>query len=91
MKLLFKTFNCGAGDCLFMTLKNETNSFHIMVDCGSLKDEILAFVNNELCKRIDLMVVTHIDNDHIAGIATLLEKSTRFANRKNIVQLLSQT
>lgn len=74
MKLLFRTFNCGAGDCIFLTLKKETASFHIMVDCGSLKDEILAFVKNELGKRIDLMVVTHIDNDHIAGLSILLDK-----------------
>ncbi len=74
MKLLFRTFNCGAGDCLFMTLKKETNSFHIMVDCGSLKDEILAYVKNDLGKRIDLLVVTHIDNDHIAGVCVLLKK-----------------
>ena len=74
MKLLFRTFNCGAGDCLFMTLKKETDSFHIMVDCGSLTDEILAYIKNELGKRIDLMVVTHIDDDHIAGVSVLLEK-----------------
>ena len=74
MKLLFRTFNCGAGDCLFMTLKKETDSFHIMVDCGYLKDEIQQYIENELGKRIDLLVVTHIDNDHIAGLATLLEK-----------------
>lgn len=74
MELSFKTFNCGAGDCLFLILKKKTASFHIMVDCGSLKEEILAFVKNELGKRIDLMVVTHIDNDHIAGLSILLDK-----------------
>ena len=74
MKLSFRTFNCGAGDCLFIKLRKETDMFHIMVDCGCLKDEILSFVKNELGKRIDLMVVTHIDNDHIAGLSMLLEK-----------------
>lgn len=76
MKLLFRTFNCGAGDCLFMTLQKETGSYHIMVDCGKLKDEIQEYVENELSKRIDLLVVTHIDNDHIAGLTALLEKVT---------------
>ncbi|MCR4798905.1 MAG: MBL fold metallo-hydrolase [Bacteroidales bacterium] len=74
MKLLFRTFNCGAGDCLSLTLKKGKDSFHIMVDCGCLKDEIQQYIENELGKRIDLLVVTHIDNDHIAGLATLLEK-----------------
>ena len=74
MKLTFRTFNCGMGDCIFLILKKEDASYHIMVDCGSLKDDILSFVRNDLQERIDLLVVTHIDNDHIAGLSTMLEK-----------------
>ena len=48
MKLTFRTFNCGMGDCIFLILKKEDASYHIMVDCGSLKDDILSFVRNDL-------------------------------------------
>ena len=74
MKLTFRTFNCGAGECLFLILQKEDSSFCIMVDCGYLKDEILTFITEELNKRIDLLIVTHIDNDHISGLVSLLDK-----------------
>lgn len=57
-----------------MQMQKEDSSFCIMVDCGNLKDEILTYITEVLNKRIDLLIVTHIDNDHIAGLSTLLER-----------------
>lgn len=74
MLIKFRTFNCGIGDCLFLILQKEGKSFNIMVDCGRLTDEVLSYVINDLNKTINLLIVTHIDNDHICGVASLLQK-----------------
>lgn len=73
MKATIKTFPCLDGDCIFMILKDEAkaDSFHIMIDCGALSDEITDYICNELQLRIDLLVVTHIDKDHIDGITAM--------------------
>lgn len=67
MKLTFRSFNCGKGDCLFLQMRKEDSSFCIMVDCGNLKDEILTYITEILNKRIDLLIVTHIEMD-LCGI-----------------------
>lgn len=74
MLIRFKTFNCGTGDCLFIILQNKERFFHVMVDCGRLTDEILSYVTHDLNKTINMLIVTHIDNDHINGIASLLHR-----------------
>lgn len=73
MKATIKTFPCLDGDCIFMKLKDVTNaeSFHIMIDCGALSEDITNYICNELQLRIDLLIVTHIDKDHIDGITAM--------------------
>lgn len=44
----------------------------MMVDCGQYEDAIKQYVEETLGKRIDLLIVTHIDNDHIEGVKTML-------------------
>lgn len=74
MRAIFKTFESGAGDCLFLILKDDQigDSFHIMVDCNVLTPEIKHFIYSELGSKIDVLVVTHIDADHTNGIVKLL-------------------
>ena len=74
MKAKIKTFESGAGDCIFLVMKDEMDgsSFHIMLDCNVLTDEIKAYIREELNKRIDVLIVTHIDSDHINGITKLM-------------------
>lgn len=73
MKYTFKTFFCGAGDCIFFIITDGENSTSIMVDCGQYKPDINNFVINDLGGKIDYLIVTHIDNDHIDGLVTMLE------------------
>ena len=73
MKYTFKTFFCGAGDCIFFILNDGEHTISFMVDCGQYKLEIAAFVMNELGGKIDYLIATHIDNDHIEGLATMLD------------------
>ena len=74
MRAIIKTFESGAGDCIFLVMKDETDGsrFHIMMDCNVLTDEIKAYIRDELYKRIDVLIVTHIDSDHANGITKLM-------------------
>lgn len=78
MKATIKTFQCKNGkyfgDCIFLILKNEiTNeSFHMMIDCGALSEDIKDFIRNDLEMRLDMVIATHIDSDHIDGITAIL-------------------
>ena len=74
MRAEIKTFESGAGDCIFLVIKDEmdNSSFHIMMDCNVLTDEIKTFIRVDLCKRIDVLIVTHIDSDHANGITKLM-------------------
>lgn len=67
------TFDVGAGDCIFLTLDNGESKFSIMVDCGDYTSSVKEFVINELHNSIDLLIITHIDNDHIDGVKEMLE------------------
>lgn len=46
-----------------------------MVDCGKYTEEIDCFVRNQLKNRIDYLIVTHIDNDHINGLVSMLSQN----------------
>lgn len=74
MRTIVKTFESGAGDCIFLVMKDELDdsSFHIMMDCNVLTDEIKTYIRDELYKRIDILLVTHIDSDHANGITKLM-------------------
>ena len=74
MRATFRTFESGAGDCLFLILRDEQegSSFHIMVDCNVLTSEIKHFIYEDLESRIDTLIITHIDADHTNGIIKLL-------------------
>lgn len=75
MKYTFRTFYCGSGDCIFLMLENGNYTLNIMVDCGKYTKEIDCFVRTELKNKIDYLIVTHIDNDHINGLVTMITKN----------------
>ena len=70
------------GDCIFVSIEENGNNFNILVDGGTKNTYldlrmgypipgVLRQKLDELQakgKHIDLLVITHIDNDHIAGI-----------------------
>lgn len=72
MTATIKTFRSGVGDCIFLLLKQEEQQYTIMVDCGKYKESIQQYVSETLKNRIDLLIVTHIDNDHIEGVKEML-------------------
>lgn len=56
-------------------LENGDFALNIMVDCGKYTEEIDDFVRTELRNKIDYLIVTHIDNDHINGLITMTTKN----------------
>ena len=75
MKATIKTFESGAGDCEFFILRDEqTNqSLHLMIDCNILTNEIKGYIVNVLNKRIDYLIITHVDSDHIDGFTKMFK------------------
>ena len=66
------------GDCILITIEKE--DIHILIDGGTaetyrnyLKTRLIQLKNEG--KVIDLLIVTHIDNDHIGGIIELFKEN----------------
>ncbi len=78
MRIIFKSFKSGVGDCNFLLLKQGETQFSVMVDCGKLSDEIASYIENDLKNTIDILFVTHIDNDHIEGLVDLMQGNKKF-------------
>jgi ribonuclease BN (tRNA processing enzyme) len=74
MKYLFRAFKSGSGDCIFLLLYNNGQEVHVMVDCGKYEPEIDEFIESKCNCVLDYLIVTHIDNDHINGLITMLSK-----------------
>ncbi|WP_299252574.1 hypothetical protein [uncultured Aquimarina sp.] len=66
------------GDCIWITYGPENNPSRILIDGGtggtrhSIKKLVEELPENE--RKLELLVVTHIDRDHIEGILKLLEE-----------------
>ncbi|AAQ65990.1 conserved hypothetical protein [Porphyromonas gingivalis W83] len=75
MKYIFRTFSCGSGDCIFLILKSGDYTLNLMIDCGKYTEEIDEYVRNSLKNKIDYLIVTHIDNDHINGLIKMLTQN----------------
>lgn len=72
MRAKLQTFKSGNGDCIFLRLFDGDNCYHIMIDCGDFTEEIESFVQTHLQNHIHLLIVTHIDFDHVDGLCKML-------------------
>lgn len=76
--LKVKVLPANCGDCIIISFNDGDIIKNILIDGGVgltysnvLKDEVMKI--KELNQSIDLLIVTHIDNDHIGGIIKLIE------------------
>ena len=75
MKCYFRSFDVGIGDCNIIRLvKDDGTQYVIMVDCGEYTKPLKEYLQNKLQNHIDLLIATHIDGDHIQGMATMLKE-----------------
>jgi beta-lactamase superfamily II metal-dependent hydrolase len=65
------------GDCLWLTYGDESGKRHVLIDGGRqatgrvVRDRLAALPADE--RRLELVVVTHVDRDHIEGMLELAE------------------
>ena len=68
------------GDCLWIEYGNKNKPYRILIDGGteltyaSLSDKIRSLDEND--RKFELLIITHIDADHIAGVLKLIESSS---------------
>ena len=74
MQLLYHNIPVDNGDCHFIRLIDGEDQYVIMVDCGSFNNPVQTYIESECGKHIDILVITHIDDDHIKGVITMLNK-----------------
>lgn len=64
------------GDCFFLSFIFENHNFNMLIDSGPSKcwnEELRTFLDdlNSIGKRINVLLITHIDSDHIGGALKL--------------------
>jgi len=76
--LTIKVLPANCGDCIIISFDDGDGIKNILIDGGSgtiyddiLKEEIIKIKRKK--QKIDLLIVTHIDNDHIGGIIKFIE------------------
>lgn len=77
-KIRINMFQAGQGDAFIISCGIEENKKNIMIDGGAggtFTNSLQGFVKKlgELGEKIDLLIITHIDNDHIAGAIEMLK------------------
>ena len=69
----FKTyfFNAGKADCILIS----NNDKYIMIDTGeeTLSKEILAYFNNNNISKLDYLIITHFDKDHVGSSSNIID------------------
>jgi beta-lactamase superfamily II metal-dependent hydrolase len=77
-KLLVRMYAVGFGDCIYVQVPDDGETYHILIDCGtSAPADVLKKVVDDVrsmlpedgdgVKRLDLLVATHPHADHIKG------------------------
>ncbi|MDA1987128.1 ComEC/Rec2 family competence protein [Bacillus anthracis] len=75
MTLKIKALPAGDGDCLLISYQKK----NILVDGGRVNKHTIRYLRRELeairkrNEKIDLLIITHIDNDHIEGVLAIFE------------------
>lgn len=62
----------GTGDCLLIT----SDICNILVDCGRYNNAVKRVLSENGIETLDLIIATHIDNDHIGGLINLIKEKT---------------
>ncbi len=64
-------FDAGKGDSFLIT----DGSFSILIDCGYKDDaeEILEFLYGKNIEKIDILIISHFDKDHVGGASKILK------------------
>ncbi|WMP18669.1 ComEC/Rec2 family competence protein [Thiothrix lacustris] len=75
------------GDCLLITYGADTNKKHILIDGGlasTYQKAIKPYLATHGIQELELLVVTHVDRDHIEGVLSLLKDDSLDIKVNNI-------
>ncbi len=63
-------FNAGKADAIVLS----KNGKYMMIDTGeeSLKNEVLAYFKKNHISKLDYLIITHFDKDHVGGAASII-------------------
>ena len=86
MGIKFEFFKAGHGDSILISTDNGTN---ILID-GGVTDTYINEISHRIDRldKLDLVVLTHIDNDHICGLIELINDKY---SRKKVKELWFNT
>lgn len=64
-------FNAGKADCILIS----NNDKYIMIDTGEeeLSDDILTYFRNNNITKLDYLIITHFDKDHVGSASSIIE------------------
>ena len=64
-------FNAGKADCILIS----NNDKYIMIDTGeeSLSSEILQYFKNNNITKLDYLIITHFDKDHVGSASSIID------------------
>src|SRR5437016_4192189 len=74
MGLLIDMIDVGQGDAFLLTLDCPNGEAYVLIDAG-LRDagtKVLSYIQKYAPTGLDMLCATHIDNDHVGGLATVL-------------------
>lgn len=71
--LLVNFIDVGYGDSIFIEFPDDSN---MLIDAGNLEaaQAVLKFLDEKRLKRLDAIIITHSDEDHLGGILAVLQK-----------------
>ena len=64
-------FNAGKADCILIS----NNDKYIMIDTGEeeLSSEILQYLKNNNITKLDYLIITHFDKDHVGSASSIID------------------
>ena len=64
-------FSIGKADSMIISYDNH----YIMIDCGEEdnSDEILTYMRNNNITKLDYLIITHFDKDHVGGASKIID------------------
>jgi beta-lactamase superfamily II metal-dependent hydrolase len=90
MGLLIDMIDVGQGDSFLFNIDGPNGEAFVLIDAGlpEAGGKVLAYVLNKYARTgLDWVVATHIDNDHVGGLATVLKHASFKRNAQLILSV----
>jgi len=73
----------GNGDCIHI----ESDDHHVIIDSGEVCPQLVSLIDDiqKAKEKIDLLIITHYDSDHIKAIISIIE-SMKVEERKKLIK-----